>query len=171
VLPIIKHIPGHGRAMVDSHEHLPVVSTSLAELEKTDFIPFKELGDIPFAMTAHIIFEALDAKDPVTLSKAGIEYIRNNIGYKNLIMTDDLSMKALSGTFAERVQKAQDAGCDIMLHCNGNMSEMKEIASVTNASSASTIEYLANQQCPAIENDFKEMLVANESNLSQMLIA
>lgn len=128
VTPIVKHIPGHGRASVDSHEGLPVVTTSLETLEKSDFIPFKQLCDLPWAMTAHIVFTALDAKRPVTLSSSAIEYIRSAIGFKGIIVTDDLSMKALEGSFADKVHQSLAAGCDIVLHCNGNMQEMQEIA-------------------------------------------
>lgn len=127
VLPVIKHIPGHGRAMADSHFELPRVTASYNELQ-TDFFPFKELSDAAYAMTAHIIYEAIDPKNCATQSKKVIDVIRNQIGFKGLIMTDDLSMKALSGSFTDRVKKSLDAGCDIILHCNGNMLEMIEIA-------------------------------------------
>lgn len=127
VQPIIKHIPGHGRAMCDSHLDLPRVSASLDELE-VDFLPFKKLAHLPFAMTAHIIYEAIDAENCATQSKNVIDVIRGEIGFKGLIMTDDLSMKALSGSFAERTKRSLEAGCDLILHCNGNMSEMREIA-------------------------------------------
>ena len=127
VQPIIKHIPGHGRAMCDSHEDLPRVSASREELE-IDFLPFKKLAHLPFAMTAHIIYEAIDAENCATQSKKVIDLIRNEIGFKGMIMTDDLSMKALTGSFAERTKRSLDAGCDLILHCNGEMTEMLEIA-------------------------------------------
>lgn len=127
VQPIIKHIPGHGRAMCDSHLDLPRVTASLEELQ-VDFLPFKKLAHLPFAMTAHIVYEAIDAENCATQSKAVIDLIRNEIGFKGLIMTDDLSMKALEGTFAERTKRSLEAGCDLILHCNGNMAEMREIA-------------------------------------------
>lgn len=127
VLPIIKHIPGHGRAMSDSHLELPRVKASLKELE-VDFYPFRELNDAPYAMTAHIIYEAIDPDNCATQSAKVIKLIRENIGFKGLIMTDDLSMKALAGSFAERTKRSLDAGCDLILHCNGEMAEMKEIA-------------------------------------------
>jgi beta-N-acetylhexosaminidase len=127
VQPIIKHIPGHGRAMCDSHLDLPRVYASREELE-VDFLPFKQLAHLPFAMTAHIIYEAIDAENCATQSKAVIDVIRNEIGFKGMIMTDDLSMKALTGTFAERTKRSLDAGCDLILHCNGDMAEMQEIA-------------------------------------------
>lgn len=128
VHPIVKHIPGHGRAKVDSHEELPIVNTDLGTLQRTDFQVFKNLNSIKLAMTAHIIYEALDATNPVTISKPAIDYIRDYIGFNGIIMTDDLSMKALTGTMTERVIKSISSGCDIILHCNGNMDEMKEIA-------------------------------------------
>ena len=131
VFPVIKHIPGHGRANCDSHEELPVIDTSLEELEKTDFIPFKELRDQPFAMTAHIKYSAIDPDEPATTSKKMIDIIRNNIGFKNMLMTDDLSMGALKGSMEERVKKSIAAGCDIILHCNGDLQEMKEVAEHT----------------------------------------
>jgi beta-N-acetylhexosaminidase len=128
VAPVIKHIPGHGRAQADSHFDLPVVTASLEELREVDFYPFKELNYAPFAMTAHIIYEAIDPHNCATQSKKVIDIIRNEIGFKGMIMTDDLSMKALTGTFAERTKRSLDAGCDIILHCNGDMNEMKQIA-------------------------------------------
>jgi beta-N-acetylhexosaminidase len=125
VLPVIKHIPGHGRARVDSHKALPVVETSLAELEARDFAPFKALSDMPMAMTAHVIYAAVDAAAPATTSKAVMRrVVRGTIGFAGLVMSDDLSMQALSGGFAERAAAARAAGCDVALHCNGAMAEM-----------------------------------------------
>jgi beta-N-acetylhexosaminidase len=130
VLPVIKHIPGHGRGNVDSHLALPIVDAPLAELERVDFAPFRALAKMPWAMTAHIIYTALDAARPATLSPAVIgETIRRDIGFDGVLVSDDLSMKALGGTYAERTRGALDAGCDLVLHCNGNMEEMREIAS------------------------------------------
>ncbi len=128
VLPILKHIPGHGRATADSHEDLPVVEASLEELEVTDFIPFRELADIPLGMTAHIIYTALDAKLTATQSPDMIRFIREKIGFDGLLMSDDLSMKALGGSFRERAEKTLKAGCDTVLHCNGKMEEMIAVA-------------------------------------------
>ena len=127
VMSIIKHIPGHGRAMVDSHESLPVVDATLKELIATDFVPFKALAEIPWAMTAHITYTAIDNL-PATLSAKTIRVIREEIGFKGLLLTDDLSMKALKGTFEERARDSLQAGCDILLHCNGDMAEMEAIA-------------------------------------------
>jgi beta-N-acetylhexosaminidase len=128
VLPILKHIPGHGRATVDSHENLPVVNTDLATLEQTDFVPFVELADIPMGMTAHIVYTALDRDRVATLSPVVIDYIRQKIGFDGLLFSDDLSMKALTGDYAERAQLTLEAGCDVVLHCNGKMEEMLEVA-------------------------------------------
>ncbi len=127
VYPVIKHIPGHGRATLDSHEALPIVNTSLEELAQTDFIPFCKLRDAKFAMTAHILYTSIDKDLPATISKTVIDLIRNKIGFKNILMSDDLSMKALPGSFASRTKNTIEAGCDIVLHCNGNMKEMLEI--------------------------------------------
>ncbi|MGL4323237.1 MAG: beta-N-acetylhexosaminidase [Beijerinckiaceae bacterium] len=132
VLPVIKHIPGHGRAGADSHEHLPVVDVSRSMLEKQDFVPFRHLADMPLAMTAHVVYAAIDSHAPATTSKTMIrEIIRGHIGFKGLLMSDDLSMKALSGTFGERTRSSLKAGCDVVLHCNGDMAEMKAIAKET----------------------------------------
>jgi beta-N-acetylhexosaminidase len=129
VLPVVKHIPGHGRARTDSHEALPVVETSRVELERTDFEPFRRLHDLPIAMTAHVVYAAIDPVHPATVSSAVVqEIIRGHIGFDGLLLTDDLSMKALSGGFRERAEAALAAGCDIVLHCNGRLGEMTEIA-------------------------------------------
>lgn len=130
VYPVIKHIPGHGRGTCDSHLELPKVDTSLEELRASDFLPFKDLSDQKFAMTAHILYSAIDKENCATTSKTAINLIRNEIGFKNILMSDDVSMKALKGSFAEKSQAILDAGCDLVLHCNGNMNEMKEIDSV-----------------------------------------
>jgi beta-N-acetylhexosaminidase len=129
VLPVIKHIPGHGRAGADSHLALPVVETSRNELSLSDFVPFRHLADMPLAMTAHVVYAAIDAKRPATTSRKVVrEVIRGEIGYDGLVMSDDLSMKALAGDFGSRAKAAIRAGCDVVLHCNGDMAEMKPIA-------------------------------------------
>jgi beta-N-acetylhexosaminidase len=128
VLPVIKHIPGHGRAKADSHHHLPLVETAYADLDAIDFAPFRVLSDMPMAMTAHVVYAAVDPKHPVTTSKKAIrKVIRQAIGFDGLLMSDDLSMKALGGAFADRTRDALDAGCDVVLHCNGDMAEMKAV--------------------------------------------
>ncbi|MNH77276.1 Beta-hexosaminidase [compost metagenome] len=131
VLPIIKHIPGHGRAFSDSHHDLPVVETDLATLDAWDFAPFKALSDMPMAMTAHVVFTAVDARRPATTSKKGIRLMREHLGFSGLIMSDDLSMKALSGTLTERAEQSLKAGCDVILHCNGDLDEMHQVAEGT----------------------------------------
>lgn len=129
VLPVIKHIPGHGRALVDSHKDLPRVDVSIEELEATDFVPFKQLSDSAVAMTAHVVYSALDANNPATTSRSVIQdIIRGKIGFDGLLMCDDLSMHALSGDFSERTQSSFAAGCDVVLHCNGEMHEMQAVA-------------------------------------------
>ncbi len=129
VLPVLKHIPGHGRATADSHQKLPVVSASRAELEATDFAAFRPLVALPLAMTAHVVFTAIDPVAPATISATIVrDVIRDSIGYQGLLMTDDISMGALSGTVGERTRAAIAAGCDVVLHCNGDMPEMRAVA-------------------------------------------
>jgi beta-N-acetylhexosaminidase len=129
VLPVLKHIPGHGRATADTHFRLPVVETSKAELENTDFAAFRPLADLPMAMTAHVVFSALDPAQPATTSATMIEQvIRGSIGFQGLLMSDDVSMNALAGSITERTQAIVSAGCDMVLHCNGNLDEMREVA-------------------------------------------
>jgi beta-N-acetylhexosaminidase len=129
ILPVVKHVPGHGRARADSHLELPVVEASQAELEAVDFPPFAAFADAPMAMTAHVVFTALDKAQPATLSRKVIStIIRKKIGFRGLLMTDDLSMKALAGSYAERTKRALEAGCDVVLHCNGEMDQMEEVA-------------------------------------------
>jgi beta-N-acetylhexosaminidase len=132
VLPILKHIPGHGRATADSHFRLPTVDTPRAELERTDFAAFIPLADLPMAMTAHVVFSALDPAQPATTSATIIEQvIRGVIGFQGLLMSDDVSMNALAGSLAERTRAIVAAGCDMVLHCNGKLDEMREVASQT----------------------------------------
>ncbi len=132
VAPIMKHIPGHGRACADSHFDLPVVDCPREELERTDFEPFRKLSGIPMAMTAHVVYSAIDPEACATLSPGVIDaIIRGSIGFDGLLMTDDLSMGALSGTLQERTAAAFRAGCDMALHCNGDLAEMAAVASHT----------------------------------------
>lgn len=128
VLPVIKHIPGHGRAGADSHHALPVVEASRDELE-VDFAPFRALADMPLAMTAHVVYTALDPANPATTSPLVMdEIIRGSMRFDGLVMSDDLSMNALTGSLAERAAAAFSAGCDVGLHCNGVMEEMIAVA-------------------------------------------
>lgn len=132
VLPVIKHMPGHGRASVDSHYDLPMVDAPLDELDAVDFAPFRALADLPMAMTAHVVFTALDPDCCATQSPGVIgEIVRGRLGYDGLLMSDDLSMKALGGDVHDRVAKLFAAGCDMALHCNGDMGEMIEVARAT----------------------------------------
>lgn len=134
VLPVIKHIPGHGRARADSHLELPVVEASKAELAAIDFPPFAAMADAPMAMTAHVVYTALDRSAPATLSAKVISrVIRKQIGFRGLLMTDDLSMKALTGSYAEKTRRALEAGCDVVLHCNGQIDQMEEVAAAAGA--------------------------------------
>jgi len=129
VLPVLKHLPGHGRATADSHALLPVVATGRDTLEMTDFAAFMPLAGLPLGMTAHVVFTALDPGLPATTSITIIEQvIRGLIGFSGALMSDDLSMGALSGSIAERSRRALAAGCDLILHCNGNLAEMQEVA-------------------------------------------
>ena len=128
VLPVMKHIPGHGRGMADSHHELPVVSTSLGELEAHDFPPFRDMADSLMAMSAHVVYSAIDPDRPATISRKVIdEVIRGSIGFNGLLISDDASMNALKGTLGERARAIATNGCDITLHCNGVMDEMRAV--------------------------------------------
>src|SRR5580704_2840023 len=129
VLPVIKHMPGHGRARVDSHQALPVVDTDVPTLEEIDFAPFRALADMPWAMTAHVVFGAIDARRPATTSAVVIDrVIRGAIGFAGVLVSDDIGMGALAGSIGERVSGALAAGCDLVMHCNGTLNEMREAA-------------------------------------------
>lgn len=132
VLPVLKHIPGHGRATADTHHRLPVVDVSKIDLEAIDFAAFRPLADLPMAMTAHVVFSAIDPTQPATTSATIIEQvIRGTIGFQGLLMSDDVSMNALTGSIAERTRAIVSAGCDMVLHCNGNLDEMRQVAGET----------------------------------------
>lgn len=134
VLPVLKHIPGHGRASVDSHRQLPVVKTDRATLVATDFAAFRALSDLPLGMTAHVVYTAIDPIAPATTSVTLVrEVIRGWLGFRGLLMSDDISMDALSGSIGERSRAAISAGCDVVLHCNGELAEMRAIASTVPA--------------------------------------
>ncbi|WP_455373443.1 beta-N-acetylhexosaminidase [Limibacillus halophilus] len=128
VLPIVKHIPGHGRALEDSHLALPRVTAGLDDLRRLDFAPFAALNDAPWAMTAHILYDALDPERPATQSQAVVTLIREELGFSGVIVSDDLSMEALGGSYRERAAKSLAAGCDLVLHCNGKPEEMIAVA-------------------------------------------
>ena len=153
ILPVLKHIPGHGRATADTHFRLPVVDTPGAELERTDFAAFQPLADLPMAMTAHVVFSALDTAHPATTSATIIEQvIRGVIGFQGLLMSDDVSMNALAGSIAERTRAVFAAGCDMVLHCNGKLDEMREVAAETPELSGKALERatraLASRRAP-----------------------
>jgi beta-N-acetylhexosaminidase len=141
ILPVLKHIPGHGRATADTHFRLPEVDTPRKELERTDFAAFQPLADLPMAMTAHVVFSALDPAHPATTSATIIsQVIRGVIGFQGLLMSDDVSMNALAGSIAERSRAIIDAGCDMVLHCNGKLDEMREVARETPELSGKALE-------------------------------
>lgn len=130
VLPVVKHMPGHGRSTNDTHHDLPTVTTDRATLAATDFAPFRALADLPMAMTAHIVFSAYDSL-PATQSPRMIKAIREEIGFAGLLITDDLNMQALAGNLGQRAARSIAAGCDIALHCKGDMAEMLQVAAAT----------------------------------------
>jgi len=144
VQPVVKHAPGHGRATVDSHHALPHCDDDLETLARTDFLPFRLLRDAPWLMTAHVVFTALDRENAATTSRRVLqEVIRGHIGFDGLIVSDDLSMRALSGTPAERAQRSLEAGCDLLLHCNAGIEEMAAVADATDALSPEAVRRLA----------------------------
>ncbi|MGA8552533.1 MAG: glycoside hydrolase family 3 N-terminal domain-containing protein, partial [Stellaceae bacterium] len=144
VLPVLKHIPGHGRARVDSHYACPVVESGHQELSRTDFAPFRALAAMPWAMTAHIVYRAIDPAAPATLSRRVIGgIVRGEIGFDGVLVSDDLSMRALGGSLGERTRRALDAGCDLALHCNGDPAEMEEIAAAASPVSPEAAARLA----------------------------
>ena len=147
VLPVVKHIPGHGRATADSHLELPVVTTARDELARTDFATFKALADLPCAMTAHVVFTAFDSHNPASTSVTVTrEVIRGAIGFDGLLMSDDLSMKALSGSIRDRAEAVIRAGSDVALHCNGDLAEMEAAASGVPVLAADAARRLASCQ-------------------------
>jgi beta-N-acetylhexosaminidase len=138
VLPVMKHLPGHGLSHVDTHHDLPTVDVELDALKAVDFAPFRALNDLPMAMTAHLVFSACDPNLPATQSPRMIRIIRDEIGFKGLLMSDDLNMQALSGTLAERAARTIAAGVDIALHCKGDMAEMQAVAAAAGAMGLAT---------------------------------
>ncbi len=152
VLPVIKHIPGHGRAFVDTHNALAVVDAPLEELRQTDFAPFRALKNMPWAMTAHVVYSAVDPSAPATLSAKAIEEtVRGNIGFDGLLISDDLSMGALSGDMGSRAAAALGAGLDVVLHCNGDMAEMEAVAAGSGPMDSLALERLARGEAMRLE--------------------
>ncbi len=154
VLPVIKHIPGHGRAFSDSHHALPVVETPLEALRSHDFAPFSANAGFGMAMTAHVIYTAIDAARPATTSPTVIaDIIRGEIGFDGLLMSDDLSMRALSGDFAARASASLAAGCDVVLHCNGLMDEMAPVAAAVPVLAGRSLERAGRAMAPLGRTD------------------
>jgi beta-N-acetylhexosaminidase len=170
VLPIIKHIPGHGRSQVDSHRDLPRVEASRDELAKTDFAPFQALGAMPWAMTAHIVYTAIDPDMPATFSTAIIDgVIRRHIGFDGVLISDDISMGALQGSLAERTRRALAAGCDLALHCNGVLAEMEEVAEAASPLTAAAQARLARAAALRRHSTQPFDRAAAEARFSQLL--
>ncbi len=139
VVPVIKHMPGHGRGQVDSHLHLPVADVDHADAAQWDFAPFRALNDLPMGMSAHIVFPRISPL-PATQSPEIIRLIRNQIGFRGLLMTDDISMQALAGDIAHRVAGSIAAGCDVALHCNGDAAEMEAVIRAAGALSGPALD-------------------------------
>jgi len=168
VLPVVKHIPGHGLATVDSHKDLPRVTETRATLDHQDFAPFKALADLPLGMTAHIVFEDIDDSGPATTSPKMMNLIRHDLGFKGLLMTDDISMEALSGDVATRARASILAGCDVVLHCNGKVPEIaavgEAVGPMTLAAQARAEAALAWRKSPepvdirALTDEFDDLL-------------
>lgn len=168
VLPVVKHIPGHGAGVTDSHESLPRVSLDRATLETVDFAAFRALASLPLGMTAHIVYEALGSDLPATMDVKAINLIRNEIGFEGALMTDDLSMGALPGPIGQRAARAKAAGCDLILHCNGDRAEMEDVVAqsgaLDGAAKKRTDAALAMRKAPdpldidAIEQDLSDLL-------------
>ncbi len=169
VVPVIKHIPGHGRALADSHFELPVVDTSRTELSATDFAPFRALADMPAAMTAHVVYSAIDPDLPGSASaRVTAEVIRGDFGFDGLLMSDDLGMKALSGSFGERAQAVIAAGSDVALHCSGNFEEMQAVAAGVPALAGRALERF--ESCIAVTRRIEPFDVAEaEAALAEVI--
>jgi beta-N-acetylhexosaminidase len=181
VLPVLKHLPGHGRATADSHHKLPVIDTARATLEATDFAAFRPLSHLPLGMTAHVVFSDIDPLAPATTSVTIVqETIRDFIGFRGLLMSDDISMNALSGSVAERSRAAFAAGCDIVLHCNGDLREMAAVAAEAPAligeSQRRSEAALATRSAPeefdaAAAREIFEELVSNRPPVQQVTVS
>jgi beta-N-acetylhexosaminidase len=169
VTPVLKHIPGHGRALVDSHHALPEVDASLAALRETDFVPFQRLADMPCAMTSHVLYKAIDPERPATTSPVVIrDIIRGEIGFKGVLFSDDLSMEALRGDIGDRARRARAAGCDLALHCNGRLDEMRAVAAGAGPVAAATAERLVRRTAAAAAR-VPLNIVAAEARLDELL--
>jgi beta-N-acetylhexosaminidase len=155
--------------LVDSHHALPEVDASLAALRQTDFVPFRRLADMPWAMTSHVLYKAIDPERPATTSPVVIsDIIRGEIGFKGVLLSDDLSMDALQGDLADRTMRARAAGCDLALHCNGRLDEMRAVAAAAGSISEATAEWLARH--PVARTALAPMNMASaEARLEQLL--
>jgi beta-N-acetylhexosaminidase len=171
VTPVLKHMPGHGRAMVDSHHALPEVDAPLAELRQTDFVPFRRLSDMPWGMTSHVLYKAVDPARPATTSPVVIrDIIRGEIGFDGVLVSDDLSMEALQGDLGDRAGRARAAGCDLALHCNGRLDEMRAVAAAAGPISDATAERLA-RSAVAMPAPAPMNIASAEAHLDQLLAA
>lgn len=147
VLPVVKHMPGHGRATVDSHDEMPVVDALLEDLDARDFAPFRDLADMPIAMTAHIAYTAVDPDVPATLSRRMVEDVmRGNLGFDGVILSDDLCMGAIRGPLRESTAQAIEAGCDVALHCDGEMAAMEEVMEGVGTASPEALRRMADAE-------------------------
>ena len=173
VLPVVKHMPGHGRTTVDAHHDLPTVTAPRDQLAAQDFVPFRALKDLPMAMTGHLIFTAWDDQRPATQSPVMIDVIRGDIGFGGLLMTDDLNMNALSGTLASRTAASIAAGCDLALHCRGDLTEMETVAAaagdMTPATQTRAHAALAARRAPETVDAEPVDIAAMQDELSAIL--
>lgn len=163
VLPIMKHVPGHGRAEADSHFALPSVGATLDDLRRADFEPFRRNRDLPAAMTAHVVFRAIDPERPATISAKVIgDIVRGEIGFDGLLFSDDLSMKALPGSFSEKAEALFAAGVDVALHCNGDLDEARAVAAAAPALAGATTARLTRARAALRATDFDPVDAAAE---------
>jgi beta-N-acetylhexosaminidase len=171
VLPVIKHVPGHGRALADSHLELPVVSASLAEMERIDFATFRACADLPAAMTAHVVYEAIDKAHPASTSARVIaDVIRGGIGFDGLLMSDDLGMQALSGSMGERTRDVLAAGCDVALVCSGDLADTEAAAAAAPALDGAALARY-RRACAIVQQPQVLDVAAAENSLAQALRA
>jgi beta-N-acetylhexosaminidase len=170
VMPVIKHMPGHGRATVDSHEVMPRVGVSRETLERTDFLPFRLLSDLPWGMTAHVLYQAIDPEAALTVSARGVnDVVRGHIGFDGLLLSDDLSMQALGGSLGERAARALAAGCDIALHCNGRMPEMVGVAGAAGAMSPRAMRRFEDGRAYLARHRHPQALAETRKRLTELL--
>lgn len=167
VVPIMKHIPGHGRGFVDSHMELPVVQTDYKELKHNDFFPFKQIKKVDWAMTAHILYNSIDPENPATTSKKVIDVIRSEIGFKGLLVSDCITMQALNGTMPQRAKQSFTAGIDIVIHSHGSLDEQKSVAAVAPYMTENQLDILLR----SYETAEPHYHVKNKTNLQNELFS